>query len=101
MNRTIKASLNYEIDLSETNYEIRFDRTAENELSAAMIARELLKYNKENLIKSLTQAKGPHLKMVRDRLQKVTTTEDTLRLLIESIISEFLIEDEVKKEVGV
>lgn len=93
MERTIKAILEYEVHLTDSEYGITFDRTSENELAACMVAREILKFSKENLLKSLDQAKGKHLKLVKDRLSKVTTTEYTLTLLIESIIEEFLIEE--------
>lgn len=95
---TIKGALNYEIEISEEAYQIKFDRSADNELAACMVVREILKFNKENLQASLTQAKGNHLNMVKDRLNKVTTTEHTLKLLAESIIAAFLIEDETTKK---
>lgn len=98
MTETIKGTITYDIELSDSGYQIKFDRNSENELAASIITREVLKFNKQNLKNSLGQAKGNHLKLVKDRLQKVTTTEYTIALLIESIIGEFLIHENSQKE---
>lgn len=98
MEKTIKDSADYEINLSEKGYEFNYKQTSENELAALMITRELLKFSKENLKESLKQVKGKHLEMVKDRLGKITTSEYTLTMMIESVIGEFLVDEKEKVE---
>ena len=66
MEKTLKGAVDFQIDLKEDQYGFQYDqKSATNELAALMIAREILKYNKQNLLKSLDQAKGTHLNMPR------------------------------------
>lgn len=99
MVKTIKSSVDFEIELSEAEYKISYGQEPKNELAAFMIVREILKYSKDNLKSSLDQAKGKHLNIVKDRLQKVSISEKLISVFIESIIGDFLIgEDEVKEK---
>ncbi len=62
-----------------------------------MVVREILKFSKDTLKESTKQATGKHLEMVKDRLGKVTISEHTIKMMIESVIGEFLV-DEISEE---
>lgn len=93
MEKTLKGAVEFEINLYKDKYDFNYDQLSVNELASLMVVRELLKFSKENLKKSTKQATGKHLEMVKDRLGKVTTSEYTISMMIESVIGEFAIDE--------
>jgi len=90
----------FEVRFTDKEYSVQYDRGINQEVSACMMAREIIKFNKENLIASLEQAKGSHLDMVKDRLGKVASAEYILGKLIEQMLAEILMEKELSAESG-
>lgn len=89
--KIIEGTIKYKITVKKNEYEFEFsDRTAENEVLCLMVARESLKFMKENLKASKKQAKGTDLQMVKDRYNKVTGGEYMVGMSIEHILMEFL-----------
>lgn len=87
--------MGFEITLKDDQYSFTYDRVSENELAALMIVREIFKYSKEQLKESLKQVKGKDLNMIKDRMGKITTSEYSISMMIESIIGEFLLEEDI------
>lgn len=97
MEKIIKGAAGFEITLKDDQYSFTYDRVSENELAALMIVREIFKYSKEQLKESLKQVKGKDLNMIKDRMGKITTSEYSISMMIESIIGEFLSEEKINK----
>lgn len=96
MEKIIKGTLSYEITATETNYSFTYDRSTSNDLGALVAVGELLKFNKEKLLRDKKLVKGKEKIRVQDRISQVITTESVLTALKESILVAFLREpDEV------
>lgn len=93
MGKTLKGKVDFEINLQDDKYEFDYERLSVNELASLMVVREILKFSKDNLKESLKQASGKHLELVKDRLGKVTTSEYTISMMIESVIGEFMFDE--------
>lgn len=94
----ITGQIHYEISFDDKSYQIKFDRGTNPELAANMIAREGVKFAKQNLTASVSQAKGKDLDLIKDRLGKVTSCEYILGMIIEQIIGQMLMDKELKAE---
>lgn len=81
----IKGSIDYEIEISDEGYQIKFDRRDNNELAALMIARENVKFSKAHLKKNIPK-QGSLKQMVNDRINKAGSGEYFLSLMIEATL---------------
>jgi hypothetical protein len=93
--KVLEGTIAYRIELSEEEYGLKFDRDVNSELLSMMVTRELFRYNKEVLTKSLAQCKPGKAEKVKrdkikDRLKKVGGTEYILSNMIDGVIGEIL-----------
>lgn len=90
----ITGSIQYEVKISDGNYQVTFSRTEDSELASLMISREVIKNSKEFLMNQLKDSKQKVA--LKDRIQKVTTTEYTLGKIIEAYLGNKAYEAEIK-----
>ncbi len=79
--KSLKGSIDFELTYDDKEYTISYSKSVNNEMAAILIARELSKYCKANLLTHVENAKGKQKGLAKDRMSKMTTTEYTLGMM--------------------
>ena len=81
MTKIIKGTFNYEIHITDSSFELKTTPEFGDEFAAIIIANMITSYSKDTIMKSLDNAKGNDINLLRDRLGKVNSTMSILQLM--------------------
>ena len=88
--KIIKGTLEYEIHITEKDYELKASPKLEDELAALIIVNMLTGYSKDTISKSISKSQGKILNVLKDRLGKLNSTQSIVQLMSNDYVREFL-----------
>ena len=81
MTKIIKGTFEYEIHVSDDSFELKTTPEFGDEFAAIIIANMITNYSKDVILKSIDNAKGNEINLLRDRLGKINSTISVLQLM--------------------
>ena len=82
MTKIIKGTFEYEIHITDNSFELKeASPKFEDEFAAIIIANMITSYSKDVILKSIENARGNEINLLRDRLGKINSIMSILQLM--------------------
>lgn len=82
MTKIIKGTFEYEIHITDSSFELKeASPKFEDEMACIIVANMIASYSKDTILKSIENAHGNEINLLRDRLGKINSTMSILQLM--------------------
>lgn len=84
--KSIKGTIEYEIEYDEKGYSIRYEQSLESHIAAALVINNVAMNDIEYIKELLKTLNGKDEKNARSQLSKLSVTSSTVRIMAENLL---------------